>query len=143
MRSLGGLLLVVGVALVVLDLVGVDFIASQAVIGVVLAAVGVALIVLGQRGDRQLVDETIRESRSADDDVVTRTTTTGTAAVPPAEGPVSSPVGYGPPSEAGAGPGTATTAAPGEATVDAERRYDAAPASGMRGDPPDSRDPRP
>jgi hypothetical protein len=101
------------------------------------------LIFAGERRDRRLETETVTESRADDADVVTRTTTTGTAAVPPAQGPVSSPVGYGPPSEAGAGPGTATTAAPGEATVDAERRYGSSPASDVRGDPSDSRDARP
>jgi hypothetical protein len=34
----------------------------------------------------------------------------------PAEGPVSSPVGYGPPAEAGSGPGTSTASGQGEAT---------------------------
>jgi hypothetical protein len=141
MRTLGGLLLVVGVALVVLDLVGVDLLASQIVLGVILAAIGLALILLGQRGDRRLEGETIRETRADDADVVTRTTATGTAAVPPADGPVSSPVGYGPPAEAGAAPGTATTTAPGEATVDAERRYDTTDPSTPR-DPARDRDPR-
>ncbi len=149
MRSLGGLLFFLGAGSVVLHLLGREFMVLapltpfQPWAGIIVAVIGVVLIFAGERGDRRLESETVTESRVADAEVVTRTTTTGTSPMPPADGPVSSPVGYGPPAEAGAAPGTSTTAAPGEATVEAERRYDTVAGAEARPDPSLDRDARP
>ena len=64
-----------------------------------------------------MTDDLTRPTNLEPDD---RTPESGGKYTLPAEGPVSSPVGHGPPSEAGAGPGTALTSAPGEASLEVQ-----------------------
>ena len=64
-----------------------------------------------------MTDDTTRQTNLEPDD---RMPDEGRKYTLPAEGPVSSPVGPGPASEAGAAPGTAMTSAPGEASQEVQ-----------------------